>query len=96
MFLGIGNAQGDLTYLLETTMIGSVDLDTCSTDEEKWEASKANFKAALEAGLEVKLHLDAGDPYYSVINLRAVRAVIPSINYGSVRVDSKGQIEWMK
>lgn len=98
MFLGIGNAQGNLAYLLETTMIGSVDLDTCSTDEEKWEASKANFKAALEAGLEefeeVKIHLDAGDPYYSVINLRAVRAVIPSINYGSVRVDSKGQIEW--
>lgn len=100
MFLGIGNAQGELTYFLETTMIGDVDLDTYSTDEEKWEASKANFKAAMEVARqeyeEIIPNLSAKESYYGVINLNEVRAYIPSINYGSVRVDSKGQIEWMK
>lgn len=96
MFLGIGDANGKLTYFLETTMIGGVKLDAFPTAEEKWEASKANFKDAMRTAAqefeETKPHLDAGDANYSVINLNDVRRVIPSINYGSVQTDSKGKV----
>ena len=34
---------------------------------------------------EVKSRVDAGDPYYAVIDLKEARKTIPSINYGSVR-----------
>ena len=100
MFLGIGNAQGELTYFLETTMIGNIDLDTYSTDEEKWEASKANFKEAMDAARreyeEIMPNIGAKEPYYGVIDLDEARTYIPSINYGSVQTDSKGRIEWTK
>lgn len=96
MFLGIGDANGDLTYFLETTMIGNVRLDALTTAEEKWEASKANFKNAMAVAKEefdeVKSRVDAGDPYYAVIDLKEARKTIPSINYGSVRTDSKGKV----
>jgi len=96
MFLGIGDKEGNLTYFLETTMIGKVKLDALATAEEKWEASKANFKDAMATAKkefeEVKSHVDAEDPYYAVIDLREARKIIPSINYGSVRTDSKGKV----
>lgn len=81
-------------------MIGNIDLDTYSTDEEKWEASKANFKEAMDAARreyeEIMPNIGAKEPYYGVIDLDEARTYIPSINYGSVQTDSKGRIEWTK
>ncbi len=100
IFLGIGNAEGELTYFLETTMIGNVNLDQYSTDEEKWTASKANFKEAMDVAKqeyeEAKPHLEAGDSYYSLINLDQVRRYIPSINYGNVQTNANGKIVLVK
>ena len=77
-------------------LIGNVRLDALATAEEKWEASKANFKNAMAVAKEefdeVKSRVDAGDPYYAVIDLKEARKTIPSINYGSVRTDSKGKV----
>lgn len=98
MFLGIGDSEGKLTYFLETTMIGQVKLDDYSTEEEKWEACKANFKNAMATAqqefAEAKPHIEAGDAYYDLIELDEVRKYIPSINYGSLQVDSKGKVTW--
>ena len=58
-------------------MIGNVRLDALTTAEEKWEASKANFKNAMAVAKEefdeVKSRVDAGDPYYAVIDLKEAR-----------------------
>ena len=43
---------------------------------------------------EAKPHIEAGDAYYDLIALDAVRKYIPSINYGSLQVDSKGKVTW--
>lgn len=100
MFLGIGDAEGELTYFLETTLIGSVKLDRLPTAEAKWEASKENFQAAMDVAArefeEMKPHLEAGEAGYAVLNLNDVRETMPSINYGSVQTDSKGRVVLVK